>query len=473
MKLYVTLIMSFFVLITQAQQVTVSEPLSLKNNAGYHLIGSMKGHVLVLKNQDVNYEVEAFDQNLRQSWAKPIELDKHRPEILDVIADKDRFSIIYRFKRKGHYFIKMHQYDPAANLTDSLTLQDMGPLFFAPNQEVVVSENKEMALVYHIERLTRIKALMIDLRTPKLLWETSFEPEDFFPALELKNLLADNDGNMHIVLDKNNRKSQLENHRFEIYSFGPFHDEITRAVLHMENYFTFDALFTFDNVNQTLVGAGLYSEENVSRAKGYFFLKHSMNDPASYFLKMHPFDDVTVSTLLGKGVDKNKGVPEINIREIVLRLDGGILLIGERNKIYERQSASLARSSAERFSRYIVDYYYDDIFLASLHPDGSKHWENILHKKQYSQDDGAVYSSYFLMKKSQNLRLVFNDEIRNENTVSEYIVSPDGQLERKSLFNTESQELKLRFRDGHQVSANEFVVPSERRNRLKLVRVSF
>ena len=102
-----------------------------------------------------------------------------------------------------------------------------------------------------------------------------------------------------------------------------------------------------------------------------------------------------------------------------------------------------------------------------------KHWELILPKKQFSQDDGGVYSSYFLFKTPSQLRLMFNDEIKPKNTVSEYIVRGDGTFERKSVLNTENLELKMRFRDAVQLDSDEILIPSERRNRLKLVKLEY
>ena len=127
----------------------------------------------------------------------------------------------------------------------------------------------------------------------------------------------------------------------------------------------------------------------------------------------------------------------------------------------------------KRQGRYTVDHYYEDLFLFSVHPDGEHHWEKILHKKQFSQDDDAAFSSFFLVKTPQRLRLIYNDEIRNENTVSEYIIKGSGEYDRNSILNTASQELRLRFRESKQVAYNEIIVPSERKSRLKLVRMQF
>ena len=84
-----------------------------------------------------------------------------------------------------------------------------------------------------------------------------------------------------------------------------------------------------------------------------------------------------------------------------------------------------------------------------------------------------MYSSYFLFKTPSSLRFLFNDEVKYENTVSEYVLKGNGQAERNSLLSTENLKLRLRFRDAIQVDANELIIPSERRNRLRLVRLNY
>ena len=121
----------------------------------------------------------------------------------------------------------------------------------------------------------------------------------------------------------------------------------------------------------------------------------------------------------------------------------------------------------------MVDYYIEDILVFDFDKSGDLSWSDVLHKKQFSQDDGAVYSSYFLMKNPSSVRLVYNDDIKQETTVSEYVLSPSGNSERNSLFTTDYQGLQLRFRDGVQVSSNEILVPSERQGKIRVVKLSY
>jgi len=194
-------------------------------------------------------------------------------------------------------------------------------------------------------------------------------------------------------------------------------------------------------------------------------------DYESHQLTFTDFDEDIVNNLIGKKANLEKGVADLDVQEIVHRHDGGALLIIERNRHLER--GGISNRVGYGGGRSIVDYYYDDVLAVSVHPDGKTHWKNVLHKKQYSQDDNAVFSSYFLLKTPSNLRFIFNDEIKLENTISEYVVQGNGEFERNSVMSTDDQKIQLRFAEALQVGSKEFVVPSIIRSKMKLVRVRF
>jgi hypothetical protein len=202
-----------------------------------------------------------------------------------------------------------------------------------------------------------------------------------------------------------------------------------------------------------------------------------LQEGTGFTIHHNSFDDEFVSALLGKKTTENKGLQDIKIQEIVHRKDGGILAIFEQVRLVERRIAS-----TQGVGRYIgrndalslaMDYYHDNFFAFSIDTDGSIHWKSIFYKKQSSQDDDGRYSSYGLVKTPASLRFLFNDEIERSTTVSEYTLNSKGENERHSIMNTAGQELYLRFHDGVQTGANEFIVPSEDRRRVRLVKIQF
>ncbi len=474
------LLLLVFILPTfvSAQTVTVSEPLSIRTDQAYELLGKLKDRFLLYRNKANNeFEIQAYNENLQMSWKKELEFERKKTDVLGVIADKEQFNIIYRFKRKGKTIIKANKYDAGANLVDSITIYNYGSRFYPPKAQIIRSEDKSKILLYSIEHQSKIEAICFDLENMEFMWKNDFSPEDMTFHVDYQQPLLSNKGDMFYVLGKDNRRSTKDKHLYEIHYVNADTPNGGTSFFRipMEEKMTFDMLFDYDNLNENIVGAGLYSEKNRGRATGYFFLKVSAKDTDKIDLAFKPFKDKFVSDFLGKRIKDNKGIPETVVKDIVLRRDGGIIMIAERNKLLERQMSPSARGSyvGEDGRGYIVDYHFEDIMMISMHPNGETHWETILPKRQYSQDDDAIFSSFFLLKTPTSLRLLFNDDIKYENTVSEYVIHGNGKFDRNSVLSTSNQKIQLRFQDALQVAANTLVIPSERKSRLRLVKVAF
>jgi len=242
--------------------------------------------------------------------------------------------------------------------------------------------------------------------------------------------------------------------------------------VHLGDLVATDLHATVDNLHSDLILSGLFSEKPSGKSKGLYIVKVGLHD-GQMQLRTVLLDEELLLSIYGKEVSANKGITNFAVQDIVLREDGGALVIAEMMKEYSRRPNMPGRRDFGYPRGGWVDYYFEDLIVFSLHPDGSEHWNAVLHKKQYSQDDDAMYSSYFLFRTPEKLRLIFNDEIRQENMVSEFIVRGNGYFDRRSVFSTNYQRLRLRLRDAVQVAYNECVVPSERNGRLSLVKITF
>ena len=471
-----------FTQIGLSQEVTVSAEVTLRSDQSYSIIGKFNEKTLLYRDKGTEFEVQAFNNDLLGlSWTKELELDKKRPEVIDVWGKDDYFYVVYRFKEKGNSIIKVHKYNEAANLVDSTNIIDYGKRFYSPAPEIILSQDKKKILLYHTEYFTKIEVAVFDLVKMELLWEKEFTPTDMNFGADFHQMLVDNDGGMHMVLIRENDRAKKDKPHYFEFIYQPAGDgKAPINSVFLEGKLSFDAYFKIDNLNKSIIGGGMYSEKNKGRTQGYYYLNLPYLNPENKALAFREFDQAFKEQLVDKKVKTEKGLFDVGIQDIVIRTDGGAIIICEQLKDFERAAASTNTTTTARGyyssrenGRYAVDHYYEDLFLFSIHPDGEHHWQEILHKKQFSQDDDAAFSSFFLAKTSRNLRLIYNDEIRNENTVSEYVIKGNGAFDRNSILNTASQELRLRFRESLQVAANEILVPSERKSRLKLVRLTF
>jgi hypothetical protein len=459
-------------LFVTAQVLTVSEEIPLSSDVGYEVLGEMGNHLLLFRDRKTEFEIQAFNAQMREAWSKELVLDRRLPNVLGVVPSQEDFTLIYSYRQKGNTLIKAHRYDPAANLVDSSLLINLGYLFFTPRFELIRSEDRSKLLMYYVENQDIVHTYAFDLPTQSMVWEHKIPLNDFLFGRDFVQAIVDNRGQASFIFQKDNFRSKRKDHFYQIHTYNGS-QEPSLTNIPMQEYLTYDVFFEADNLNNQIVAAGLYAEDNSERAMGFFYLSHTPRKSAAPQVTFTAFSDEFLQNLLGRDYREGKGLNETSVRELVLRRDGGALLVAERNKQLQRRTSSTSRVYYDPTERNLVDFYYEEVFVLSIHPDGALHWETILHKKQYSQDDNGIFSSYFLFETPGRLRFLFNDEIRFENTVSEYVINGLGEYDRNSLFSTTKLDIRLRFRAAIQISPSELVIPSERRNRLKLVRLSY
>jgi hypothetical protein len=456
------------------QTVILSDPLSVRNDYGYELIGRLRDRILLFRDKSNEFEIQAFDNQMHLSWNKRLDdLDRRGIQIVAVIPSKNDFSVVYKQYRRGHTYLRIHKYDPGANLIDSMVVKDYGEqLFTPPTLEILKSDDRNCVVVYNTAQRESIELVCFRLDKMQVLWDKvidlestdRYEPDPF-------EMVVSNGGDCYFIAEKNTRRSRLEHHAFHILHINAVADDITHIPL--EEYTTLDSKFTLDNRNNRLTGVGLWGDRIKNRANGTFFFSMRLDGSTPHVLHYEVFDEKFVSILRQRDVEEGaRGVGDSALRDLLLRQDGGALLVAERYREVQRGTAS-GRGVLRDGMRLIIDYYYDDVYAISFSPDGRPQWKTALHKKQYSQDDDGIFSSYFLVKNADYIRFLFNDEIKYENTCSEYVLSPTGAFDRNGILNTVNQGLRLRFGDALQLSTNECLIPSEFRSKLRLVLLRF
>ena len=205
---------------SSGQQVTMSNDIPLRNDVAYEILGHFKGKLLLYRDKINEFKIQAFDKNLNEAWEKELELDKRRPQVIGLVPDKNGFSVFYNFKHKNHTILKVHKYDPAANLIDSVLIHDFGYLFYTPRFEMLYSEDRSKVLVYYTEFQSTIIVFSFDLEKMKLLWRRDFKPDNFNTFRDLGQIIADNKGNMHLIIEKDNIKVKQATHHFSVHEFG-------------------------------------------------------------------------------------------------------------------------------------------------------------------------------------------------------------------------------------------------------------
>ena len=473
-SLYGLLIIGCFnVLNALGQEVFVSEDIGIRNDFGYEILtGWPEDQVMLFRDRLLKYDVEMYDSTLHLKWEKEIDLQRGFTAIIGVVKLDTSFALLYSYRHEGRIFIAMDYFDSRAELLRQTTLYQTARGLDLSSFKWAISEDNSRGVIFYKKGDKGLFIIPVNLKSPRMrsAIELTFEEQKW--RKYFKGVAVTNAGDMAFAFDMPQRWYSMKERELAVYLINS-EGEIEVIKIPPDEAKLLNTTLSVDNRKQRFVLAGTYGKDRKSeQATGFWVLKISVADTSRDEITFLPFSNNLVKKLTGNRVSKGKGYLEVT--DIVLRSDGGVVLFGEVRKKYKRRP-ELTRNLdiSGPGMRGWIDYYYEDVVAMSVHPTSDKHWEEVLYKHQYSQDDEAIYSSFFIMKNPAILRLLYNDDVSGSQTVSEYLLSSEGVLDRKTLLNTTRQKLWLRWRDAYQTKYNELIVPSQGYNTLNLVKIRF
>lgn len=471
MKAVVSLFILLIALSLNAQEVSVSSELNLRNYFAYELLGEVDDRIIIYRDRGYAKEIDVFNEDMEKSQTAELILEKKRVDVFNVCGLDSVFQVLYGYFEKDTFNIKYRTYDRSVQLTDSLIVAKIPKKDIRKKFTYAISENKQKILLSSMDSNDNIIFLLYDSKKRKIEWSKRVFVEDDVRN-ELASIEISNRGDFVLPVDPYDWTKGRDD--LKLIVFSPSSEGQKVVVVKPYIFYGDRILVKFNNTNNHLVLAGTYSEKRDKGTKGYYYLDKSVSELMPFEqLTYLPFKESLYSELLQGKKKKNKVLDDIMIQDVIFRSDGGLVFISEVIREYARRNPYSSYARDEFSRRGWVDFYNDDIIVTNVAPDGNTAWNKVLYKKQFSQDDEAIYSSFFIMKTPSRLRFIYNDEIKKNNTVSEYLMDPIGKIARNSLLSTEYQDMKLRFKDAVQVSSSSIIVPSENSYDLNIVRITY
>jgi hypothetical protein len=223
---------------------------------------------------------------------------------------------------------------------------------------------------------------------------------------------VDNDGNAYVLLSTNKKREERKNkeQKFAYRIIGYFRNEdLTKEYeIRIPGRFISDLTFDLDK-NKNLLVAGFYADDKKMRASGTFFLRVDFDTKAIITQSVKDFTPEFLQLFMSrtKAKNENAGVSYMDLDKLIVREDGGVLLVAEQEHWY------VVTTNTGRTSR--TDYHYEnnDIVFVNISPNGSIDWISRVPKRQHTVNDGGFYNSYSLTIMKDKIYLVYNDNIKN------------------------------------------------------------
>ncbi|MFZ1705623.1 MAG: hypothetical protein WAT79_14835 [Saprospiraceae bacterium] len=456
------------------QKVIVSNDINIRTNYAYDIFPDVKGRNIFYHDRGDQHVFEIYDEDLKFITTNQIEIPYKQAKVVGMTKTDSLVHVYFQWKESNQSYISAFAINHKAEPIDSANVIYTQEFMYSPSIRYAHSEDKSLVVLFWVEsRFFNYLVIKNDM-SYDVIDSGKIDSKEFNFKSDFVGLSLSNDAMIYLVGQKSRSWTKNSDNQLMVMSI----QNSQYAIRHFmcSEYDISQAKGQYDNVNQQFILSGLLLKNNEDACVGYFVHRLSENDD-SFSVQINPqtFNMEFISEVYGKKSNKIKKIDDVYLDKMVVRRDGGVILLMEIKKEFLRRAGSSAMS---RFGdvyngRGFVDYYNEDIILVSNNPDGSEHWKKVLYKKQFSQDDNAIYSSYFLFITPSRMKIIYNDEIKTNNTVSEYVVDPFGTFERKSLLSTQYQNLKLRFRDAIQVSSGAFIVPSESSHKINLVKIEY
>ena len=342
------------------------------------------------------------------------------------------------------------------------------------------------------------------------LWEKEVTLPYPDQNVNIESFEIDNDGNVYLlntVFDKGTKevKRGRANYRYSILAYSASGEKIVEYPIELKNYFITDLTFKIANDGH-LVFAGFYSQKGTASARGTYFFRLDPITKEVYANNTKEFDfDLLTADLSNRKrakaenaeqsgeVKKQAELTSFSLDHLILRNDGGAVLIGEQyfvNVVSNFNNFTAGNrfggGGANRDDYY---YNYNDLIVANIRPDGEIEWATRIPKSQETRNDRGYFSSYAMSIVRDKLFFIFNDDTRNydkdddklygfsgstkRTLISLAEINRDGSLEMYPLINNQQDNLLFRPKVSRQTGKREMILFGERGKKFKLATLQF
>lgn len=453
------------------QNILVSEGLDVRTDRTYELLGHYEDKYMVISYGTNVFSIHNYDRNLFLTSSQEFELPDKRCRIIHAYPYEERFFLLYTTEKQDTIYVVNQSYHANFETVKTDTVLTLERSFQNYSFRYTFSEDLSKLGLSVIRSNEVTHYLVYDIRYEELVQTSTLDLPDYDFYEDYRKSLVSNSGIFYLIFEKNNFSYRKEDHAFFIHKYRDS-GEGEESILPMKTMLTYDANFLYDNRNNKLIICGLGSEKNLNQAEMIFQVRQDPKDSDYFEYATFVFHNNLLNDFYGNDRrTKFNYLEDIQIQDVVLMEDGSTIMVLEEVQKMERMTSS---GRIDYYgSRYTVDYHYENLLLFHLSNSDAESWQKLLPKRQFSNDDEGAYSSYFLFKNPNHLRLIYNDEIRNENTVSEYIIRSNGASLRTNLLSTDFQKLRLQVRNGMQISSHGILIPSIRGKVLKLLLIDY
>lgn len=464
----ISLIITFFTTGLIAQEWTVSQDFSMVKNTYFKVMGKW-GEDYKMTRVGLDFvELISFEEDLSIRWGRMIEIVKDEPIIHEVFEGDNRFYILYSIIQEDSTKLILSRYDENGTISSAMIVKTIASELGRPQYEPMLSLNNEwLSLSYMgVEGLLEVLIISLDnmLKVREDVYDlSSFELDGNYPYQHVTN-----NGQVFIFVETfelvENRPKQF------MTILQVFLDERPTAIKEIDfgNSIVETPFFLYNIEEEELHILGIYRDYRVPAGMGVYhkiiFKDFEQLAKSSSF----PIESSILAEYHTKSRNPLPGIPGLRLIEAHIEKDKSITVFTEVRFDSPRDSGVRGLSGMVD-----MDHYYDEIFVMNINSDGSPGWQKLMKKEQYSVNDSALKSSYFILQRDDAYRLIFNEEIRRNSKVLDYKLELNGNTSKNTIYDEKRHSLNLYISKAANINQNEILIPSIKNRTANLVRLRY
>ena len=361
-----------------------------------------------------------------------------------------------------------------------------------------ISRDSSKVLVYNALPIKNREAEQFALQVFDNKFESLWSKNVTLPydndRFSLEEYKISNDGDVFmmgvIYEDKSNRTRRRgkPTYSYTVLSYTKEGEKKQEYRIDLDDKFITDLTFEIDN-DGDLVCSGFYSNKGTYSIKGTYFFKIDTDTKEVYDKNLKEFDfdfltedfsDRKKERLRRAEERESNRAPELfqyDLDKLILRSDGGAILVAEQFYIERRFNNNRYSNS------YDIYYYYNDIIVVNIKPNGEIQWASRIPKYQLTTNDQGYFSSYAMAVGKDKLYFVYNDNGKNfedrnskrthrfngrNSVIALSEVNKDGTVKSYPIANNRDERIITRPKVCKQSGKNEMLIYGELNRKFKL-----
>ena len=496
-----------------AQNITYSEVEKADSrNMNFEILGNFSGNFLVYKNLNKRQSLTIYDNNMAIKETMDLDFISDRTFNIDFITYPDRFLMVWQFEKGNIIYSKAATMNGAGKLVGPVLDLDTTKQSFFSNKvyyTFTFSEDKTKLLLYktytrnnEYSQTTKVyndKFMLLD--SSKRILTYNDNREDF------GDLLIDNGGT--ILFDKVKQNAREEYINTLDINFKKLNDpQLYTLNIPLDKQLIQSPLIKIDNLNKNYIINTFSYQKNGGNVDGLLSAVIHRDSLLVTKQTINIFGDSLREKLSGK-TDWRSAYNNLNIRNVILKKDGGFIILTEdylrqrrygstfndrfnggfNNGLYNGFGNNRFYNSYSDYYLYNRGYYgyyrpfndgsgrdivynYNDVINFSLTKDLQLQWNNVINKTT-SDIENDNFLSFTNMNAGGEIHFLFLQKDNNRQILSNYAIQPDGSIIRYPTLKGREAGYSFMARLSRQTGPRQVLMPCIVRNNIAFAKIDF